>query len=240
MGFGWLFIGYFIATLMSINTFGVWFRLIGYAIVLVAAKKLSDYHKDFRYLCLGSILMLVVSAVSAASSVTTFLYDQMLMETKIFSQAFDQIWGYVDMAAVFAFHISLFYPIRAIAKETEVEKISVATVRNFIFLSVYYVLYILCSLPFAFLKGFSASFIGPIILLYLACLILNAIMIGSCYAWICDPSDLEMEQKPSRFAFVNRMRAEAAERKRKKDEAYAAHRQEAQKKKQERKEKPKK
>ena len=225
------------ATLMSINRFGFLFWLIGYAMVLFAAKKLLAYHKDFRYLCWGSILMLLISAVLTFSQVTTFLYDQMLMDTRIVSESMDTILSFIKMACELVFHISLFWSIRAIAKETEVEKISIAAIRNFIFMIVYYVLYILATLPFSFLKGFFAAFMGPIVLLYLVCLILNAILIGSCYARICDPSDLEMEQKPSRFAFVNRMRAESEERRLKKEAEFARRAQEKQERKKERKKK---
>ena len=37
---------------------------------------------------------------------------------------------------------------------------------------------------------------------------MNLFMLFSCYAKICDESDVEMAQKPSRFAFVNRFREE--------------------------------
>ena len=212
MGFGWLFIGYFVATLMSVNSFGFLFWLVGYAVVLFAAKKLMAYCADFRYLYLGSILMLILSAVLAASTVTTFLYDQLILDTRIFSTEADTVLSFVKMACDLLFHISLFVPIYAIAKETEVEKISIAAVRNAIFWVVFNVLYLLTSLPIEAMAAFSASFRGVSVLGYMICWILNAIMIGSCYARICDPADLEMTPKPSRFAFVNRMRAEAEER----------------------------
>lgn len=237
MGFGWLFIGYFVATLMSINSFGFLFWLIGYGIVFMAAKKLSAYHKDFRYLCMGSLLMLLVSAIVGFSQVTTFLYEQMILDTRIISKTLDTVLSFVKMGAELLFHVSLLWPIRAIAKETEVEKISVSAVRNFIFMMIYYVLYTIATLPFAALKGFAAAFMMPIILLYLVCLILNAVLIGSCYARICDPADLEMEQKPSRFAFVNRMREEAAARRLKKDAEFAEREREKKERKKEKKRK---
>ena len=33
-------------------------------------------------------------------------------------------------------------------------------------------------------------------------------MLFSCYAKICDPGDVEMKQKPSRFSFINQKREE--------------------------------
>ena len=53
----------------------------------------------------------------------------------------------------------------------------------------------------------------------LLCWILVLYMLFSCYAKICDSSDVEMKQKPSRFDFVNKKREEeAAERQRILDE----------------------
>ena len=39
-------------------------------------------------------------------------------------------------------------------------------------------------------------------------IVLQIVLIFSCYARICDEGDVEMERKPSRFAFVNKFRAE--------------------------------
>ena len=47
--------------------------------------------------------------------------------------------------------------------------------------------------------------------LYFICSVLNLMLFASCYARICDEEDAEMAQKPSRFAFVNRMRARSEE-----------------------------
>ena len=156
--------------------------------------------------------MLLFSAIWATSEVTTFLYNQLILDKRIFSAEANTVLSFVKMACDLLFHISLFLPIYAIAKETEVEKISIAAVRNAIFWAVFNVLYLLTSIPIEAMAAFSASFRGVSVLGYMICWILNAIMIGSCYARICDPSDLDMTPKPSRFAFVNRMRAESEER----------------------------
>ena len=46
MGFGLLFVGYFMTTLMSLNHFGAFFKLLGYIITLISALKLKKYNKD--------------------------------------------------------------------------------------------------------------------------------------------------------------------------------------------------
>ena len=111
--------------------------------------------------------------------------------------------------------------VRAIAKETEVDKIAIGAFRNLVFWAGYYILYVIALLPFPFAKAYTTYFSAPVLLLYLACIILNLYLIFSCYARICDSEDVEMERKPSRFAFVNRMRAESEERRRLKEARYA-------------------
>ena len=112
------------------------------------------------------------------------------------------------MGAVFVFSGTMLYPIRSIAKETGVEKISIGASRNFIFIVVYYILTLIAYLPFPFTADYIKYFGVPVLLFNFICIALNHIVIFSCYAKICDANDTEMLRKPSRFAFVNKIRAE--------------------------------
>ena len=62
----------------------------------------------------------------------------------------------------------------------------------------------------AFLKEFSTSTLLPVwvVIIKLICWLFNCVMLFSCYSRICDVDDTEMLQKPSRFEFVNKRRAE--------------------------------
>ena len=210
MGFGWLFIGYFAATLMTMNPIGFLIRPVGYALMLFALHKLKDYHRDFWYSLYGSVAMLVLSLVLAVNGLLSLLSTNVV-----------QILGYVEMLGAFIFHAALLFAIRSIAKETEAEKISFAAARNFVFFVVYNLLYAIAFLPFAFAEEYAKLMSVPVILLYFACLLLNLILIFSCYAKICDVSDVDMTPKPSRFAFVNRMREESEARRNQRAAMYA-------------------
>ena len=115
----------------------------------------------------------------------------------------------------FVFHACLLYAIYKIARETEVEKISYAATRNFIFMCVYEVLCVVSYLPFAFVEDYKRYFSMPIILLYFGLIILNLVLVFSCYANICDENDIDMPLKKSRFEFVNKIREETARREQK-------------------------
>ena len=118
----------------------------------------------------------------------------------------------IDMVNELIFHGALAWGIRAIAKETEEEKIAYAAVRNFVFLCVYYVLYGTALLPFDFVGEYIKVFSMPTMLLYLVCLVLNLILIFKCYMRICDEADVDMARKPSRFEFINKIREESDRR----------------------------
>ena len=210
MGFGWLFIGYFVSTMMTVNSFGYLIRPIGYVIMLYAFSRLKEYHRNFGYALLGGVLMLFLSGVMA--------YDGMFAA---FSENVTYAIGYMEMIGSLAFHALLCWAIRSIAKETEMDKISFAATRNFIFFAVYNLLYAIALLPFAFAEEYARVMSVPVLLLYFACLVLHLVLIFSCYMRICDVADVDMAQKPSRFAFINRMRAENEERRAQKEAMFA-------------------
>lgn len=216
MGFGLLFIGYFMAAFMSMSPLGGYLiRVLGYIVVLYAALKLKKYNKDFKYLCLGSILMIVISSLIAASGIT-----ESITSSSFLNATLKNIIGHVERIGYVIFTGSMCLPIRSIAKETEVEKISVAAIRNLIFTGVYFVLYLIAYIPLPFVNDYKTYFGTPVFIIYLVVIFMNLYTIFSCYAKICDESDVEMRQKPSCFAFVNRFREENERRRIEADERY--------------------
>lgn len=217
MGFGLLFVGYFMAAFMSMSPLGGYIiRIIGYAIILFGAIKLKRYNNDFRYLCMGTLLMAAISCVIALSSIFGDITG-----VSLFSDNLKNIIGHAERVGYVLFTLSMCLPIRSIAKETEVEKIAVAAVRNFIFTAMYFILYLAAYIPLPFMNDYKKYFGTPVFVLYLVIIFMNLFMLFSCYAKICDESDVEMAQKPSRFAFVNRFREEN-ERRRAEADARAA------------------
>ncbi len=231
MGFGWLFVGYFTATFMTWNTFGALIRMLGYGLILMAAKKLRQYHRAFDIVGLGGIIMLLIASVFAFADITKYLYNNLILESALISDGVLTVFSYIEQGAAFFFNTALLWAIRKIAKETEVIKISENAVRNFFFLCVYYIVYLVSFLPVATVQACAKelSVIGW--MLYFAWLILNLMLIFSCYARICDENDTEMEARPSRFAFVNRFREENERRAKKAYEEKLAYRQSKQMKK---------
>ena len=216
MGFGLLFIGYFMAAIMSMSPLGGYLiRSLGYIVVLYAAFKLKKYNKDFKYLYFGSILMIVISLLIAASGITESITSRSFL-----SDTLKNVIGHAERVGYVIFTVSMCLPIRSIAKDTEVEKIAVAAIRNLIFTAIYFVLYLIAYIPLPFVNDYKTYFGTPVFIIYIVIIFMNLYMIFSCYAKICDESDVEMVQKPSRFAFVNRFREENERRRLEADERY--------------------
>jgi hypothetical protein len=223
MGFGLLLMGYFLGMVMSLNIFGAFFRLAGFALAAYAARKLSDYHKGFSFLTLASMLSVAVSVLGAISSLSAFLYDNMIIAEKLISDGLATAFGYARYGAELVFTVALCIAISLIAKETGEIKLRYVAIRNLALYCVYFVLQIICWLPHEYVGTLLQITALPAVaqLAGFALILLNLLMIFSCYRRICDESDVDMPQKPSRFEFVNQMRAEREEKEKARQAKFA-------------------
>ncbi len=219
MGFGWLLIGYFVSTLMTINQAGNLLRCVGLLIMLVASRKLCRYHQAFDRMSLGLLLPLGVSLILAVGDGSEFLYQNLVLQAPLLGESARTVLGYAKQIADFLLGATMLYAIRAIAKETEVKKISDRAVRNFVFLCLYGgvvgVSYLCMDVKNPTIL---ATLTIAMWLLYFAVIFLDLALIFSCYRWICDEDDVEMEQRPSRFAFINEYRRQRDEKQAQREE----------------------
>lgn len=205
MGFGLLLVGYFTATVMSLNLCGGVYALIGYVISIFAAKKLSQYNRSFVYLLWASVVMAMFSSVIAFYDVTALLYRYLIIPFQPISDIAGENLLTVRLALDLIYTAILCFGIRAIAKETGERKIVYRSVRNFVFYCVFFALQGVVLIaswtkwaPLAVFVTSTALSIWTLII-KLVCLIFNCVMLVSCYSKICDADDVDMMPKPSRF-----------------------------------------
>ena len=201
MGFGIMFFGYFITYIMALNAYGAFFRFAGYLAMAYGAQKLSEYQRSFTWSAYASLLLALMSVVRIVSDYTLLI-----------PSAFLDVFVYIEAAVVLIYHVLLLLSIRQIAKETEVDKIEGRAVTNIFFISLYFLLYAIGMLPTSFSESYEQNMALPITLLYLAWIILDLVLLLSCYSNICDEGDIDMQRKPSKFEFVNRVRAQLDEK----------------------------
>lgn len=236
MGFGWLFIGYFLIVMRSpILSSAV--HLLGCGLVVFALLKLREYNRSFDVSMIGALLLLLVSGVLLFADVNKILYDNLIVSANLFSDSLKTAIGYAEQGASFVFNATLLWGVLRIARETKVTKIANSAIRNFVFICLYYIAYLVSFLPFENIKATQAEFALICWVLYIAWMIMNLILIFTCYAKICDENDVDMERKPSRFEFVNRFREERDRREQSAREADVAYRKEKQERKNKRRRK---
>lgn len=211
MGFGLLFIGYFIALLMSVNSYGFAFEIVGYAIMLSAVGKLSEYKHSLSRASLALLAMALCSVYDGFR----YLDELLSLNVPLFQDSVTFTVSLISSAATLAFHALLLLAIRDIAKDAE---------ENGVAKKSYFALtaaILSCVLEFSFAIGgtfLSADSAALRILALISTLVrilypvAVLFFIYTCYARICAPEDMDMPQRPSRFAFINRMRERREEK----------------------------
>ncbi len=199
MGFGILFIGYFIAAIVFVG-FSSIANFLGCAVMMLAFFKLRDYNRTFDL----PLIVVSVNILGYAFLSVLDIFKWTGHPLITFGATATLVVNIIDVCLKFALNASMLWAIMAISKETESEKIYVASVRNLVFFCILLALQLVSKLPFAFTQR-----LGIVaILAALVLAVINLIHIFNCYAQICDSEDVDMKRKPSRFAIVNKFRDE--------------------------------
>ena len=205
MGFGLLFIGYFMTVLNvpMLGMFGTLIRIGGCAIMLCAVLKLRRYCKSFELSLIGVSLMLAMSAVILFVNVDSLLYDNLLVQNRFVTDFGKTVVGYVEQGVSFVFISLLLWGMFNIARETEEKKVLTGTIRNYIFICVYYLVYLISFLPFNGIRSAKNEFAVITWILYFVCIGLNLFLVFTAYAQICDEDDIEMDKRTANIPFLN-------------------------------------
>ncbi|MBE6597245.1 MAG: hypothetical protein E7641_06195 [Ruminococcaceae bacterium] len=204
MGFGILFFGYFITYLMAMNPWGCFFRAFGYLMMCSGIMKLTQYNKNFTYSVYASFLLGLINICFSVVEI----YDMVFLSPSPFGETFMKVITNLETGTVLIFHLLLLFAVRSIAKETESDKIAFGAIRNLIFVVAYFLLSFIKFMPFEFVKSYNRNMTLPLFLLYLGWIVMDLVLLFSCYSGICDENDREMKRKPSRFEFINQYREE--------------------------------
>lgn len=217
MGFGILLFGYFITTMMPIPLSMIlpldltgFIRLVGYILVAMAAKKLSDYNSSFRMLVVSSYVMAAISVLEGLVDLGLFFVNNQIINLPFADalRSFEQmqVSDYLGLTVII-FVAALCLSIKHIGEDTGIKKVEVSSMRNLVFYGILFAVKAISFLPFSWITAYKNVFVSALLVIELLCWILNIYMIFYCYAKICDSSDLDMKQKPSRFSFINERRA---------------------------------
>ena len=202
MGFGYLLLGYLISFFlyMTVQALGVGSLalLVGYAMMFYGLYLLRRFHSAFA----AAKWLLIPLLVTAVYRVVEDIDTLFMLGLPIPSALKETVnWGAFILLIVF--QLAMLYGIRMLADSIELKKISVATVRNSIFVGVYGMLYLCGSLSLG--EAIKPYLTLSVTLLNLVFVVCNLALLVSCMKNICREGEEEIEPKQSRFAWVNRM-----------------------------------
>ena len=187
MGFGILFLGYFLTLNFEYRGVNVPPDFLGYIIMIAACFKLSPYSVNFKKTIYSVIPLTVLSfgitvmeVMSAINSSFVFNYIADIRNIK-----------YLLMVVMNYFLLSSLVDI---SKEVGRYKITNKCRRNIIITTILIFTVMILTLPFDFPYKDSISIMATIVLLNFAVL-LNSVQIFSCYMWICYEGDEDMPMR---------------------------------------------
>jgi hypothetical protein len=198
MGFGILILGYFLMYAFSISSVYFFADIIGTVIVLFAFSKLAQYNRYFVG-AMGFALGFLALCTLGASSLMFDLYEA--------SGIVAQIVGLLKNLVSAGMHILMFLGIRGISLGAESEKLAGRAMRNAGVTLVYYASCIILGIVAFFVPaGEVISYMNGLMYLYsIVCVLLNLVLMYSCFGTLCPADEDENEIKRSRFAIINKI-----------------------------------
>ena len=205
MGFGILFIGYFLLLNLTYYSFT---DVIAAAVMLLALYKLSYLNRHFKLSAILSCVFLVYGLSEFIIGAFELFYTPINNPT---------LWSCMSIsrsAIVGALSVFILLGIREVAMEVDVKKL-VKKCTALIPITMYlYFMWMILELPLGFLGDYVPAVLSFItIIATIIIIIANLTAVYGAYMQICMPGDENpMKEKPSKFAFVNNYRARKAER----------------------------
>ncbi|MBP3437301.1 MAG: hypothetical protein J6K61_05295 [Clostridia bacterium] len=224
MGFGFLFVGYLLTFNIAYSSYT---DIFAFLLMLLGLSTLSRYAKSFRSALFAGIPTAALSLVLFGERIGV------LLGFWAESAAFLSYTGIVASLCKVVFLCFVLQGVAEIAEETDIPVLRLRALRNRIFTLLFLAFdFLLESGVFERLSVFLALLTVIYLLYGLVYTFLNAKLFFECYIWICLEGDEEMSRAPSRFAFINKLRAWED----KQDEKTLARKQEAARERQARKE----
>ncbi len=208
MGFGLLFFGYFAAFLMSINSYGFIFELVGYYIIFLALQKLSEYkHSLFR-----CIPPLAIMALCSLGNALKFILDFLQISSFMTHDLATALISALSLASSVTFHIFLFLSIVSFGKDTQLPDVTVLAKTDIFVIVLYFIANMVAMLLSSFFNYSNSYLILCATLLRIVFPLFVLALIYKCFFKICAPDDVDVPIKPSRFKFINDFRARQEKR----------------------------
>ncbi|MBR0443237.1 MAG: hypothetical protein IIX15_02755 [Clostridia bacterium] len=211
MGWGLLFIGYFLKFILGINPmFDVVLTLPACVLMMIGLKKLSLYCHTFHYALWSTALLAAVTVGGGAAALLAptgalpemgaSLVDWLRYATEAVART---NWiALAELIAAVLFHLALALGIKDIAVRVGVQKNAVRAMRNLVLVGLYAASFLLAKV----LPSLMGAMTSTATIVHLVFALCNSVLLYSCYMRITPAEETVPERKPSRFALINRLR----------------------------------
>ncbi len=200
MGFGFLFVGYLLTFNVAYSEFTDVFAL---SLMLLGLVTLAKYAKGFRLAFYFGIPAALFHLVLFGERIGVLL--NFFAESVAFTTYTSPVSALLKAVLVFL----ILQGVSEIATETGIPVLHMRALRNRIFTVIYLLFEVVMTASGVF-KSLSVFLMWLSLFYFLYCLVytfLNAKLFFECYVWICLEGDEDMARAPSRFSFINRIHA---------------------------------
>lgn len=187
MGFGILFLGYFLTINFEYKGINLPPDFLGYILMMIACSKLAPYSDNFKYTNRCLIPLTVLSVGITAMEIMAAINSEL---------AFSYIADIrnIKYLLMIVMHYLLLNALIDISKEVGRYKITNKCRRNIVLSIIMILIVVILTLPFSFPYKDAIALIATFVLLT-AVVLLNSVQIFSCYMWICYEGDEDMPMK---------------------------------------------
>lgn len=201
MGFGYLFFGVFLAA--NFLAYPGLTMLPAVLLMLVGMLTLGNFNRPLGQ---ARILLFPAALVSLGCFALAALELFKILPVESYNTFYKPLSLALEILMM-AFTLRLLAGIALLGQETDLPKIVFRAKRNAILIAVAYGLFILCSLPIEveWFKYATAYIYAPLVIFRLIAMILNAVLIYSCYMYICMPEDLDMPRRKTGIRFLDEL-----------------------------------
>ncbi len=205
MGFGYLLLGYLVTYVISITAgslgVGSLALLAGAVLMFFGLHGLCRFNTSFQP---AKWLTLAVFAVGLCRLWQDFFSAWFAVDATL-ENTLATAFLWINFVVTLLFHMALLYAIRVLAMEVDLKKIASHAMYNTLAVGIWGALFLLCNMPA--LGQDLLPYLGFSVTLFnLIYLISNIALLLRCAKNICAEGDEEVVSKPSRFAWVNRLR----------------------------------
>ena len=209
MGFGLLLVGYVISYLLTIGLGEYAFAglIIGHFMMYLALGELKKYSPAFKYAYVCSVLLILCAAFECVMGIDSMIS----LGLPAVAQSVANVMDTVRFALDLCFNLAFLYGIIDLSVRVDYLETKYKAYRNLVFVGLFYAFQTIVSLisrnPGETYEKYASFMMTVVLLLKLIFVFFNIGLIFKCYAFICPSDDVEMKRKPSRFEFINKIRA---------------------------------